>query len=153
VEWGCHTCVEVEAHNAKDTRERSCVRGVGRGRACVTSGADEEREQLPVAFDQEPFKKSRARWGSTHRLECRRVLSIRWGHGQRGRGDEVTHSVPRVVGGTGAVVGMAGGDHHSLAITKEWRVLLFELGAGAEEVVLALWHPSGTHYNWWYSRN
>ena len=39
-------------------------------------------------------------------------------------------AVPRVVGGIGvAVVGMAAGKDHSLAITAEGRVLAFGLGA------------------------
>ena len=46
-------------------------------------------------------------------------------------------AVPRVVGGIGAVIGMAGGGSHSLMTTAEGRVLAFgygdsgELGLGA----------------------
>ena len=64
-----------------------------------------------------------------------------WGSGRNGRlghGDEEDRSVPTVVGGTGAVMGMAGGTYHSLVITREGRVLGFgnnekgQLGLGAE---------------------
>ena len=66
-----------------------------------------------------------------------------WGRGMSGRlghGDEVNRSVPTVVGGTGAVMGIAGGGDHSLVTTREGRVLGFGsngdgqlgLGAGAE---------------------
>ena len=46
--------------------------------------------------------------------------------------------MPHVVGGTGAVMGMAGGGFHSLVTTREGRVLGFgyndsgQLGLGAE---------------------
>ena len=46
--------------------------------------------------------------------------------------------MPRVVGGTGAVMGIAGGTYHSLVTTREGRVLGFgnnenaQLGLGAE---------------------
>ena len=70
-----------------------------------------------------------------------------WGNGTYGRlghGDEVHRSVPRVVGGTGAVMGMAGGGAHSVVTTRDGRVLGFgkneegelELGAGAQGSVL-----------------
>jgi hypothetical protein len=36
--------------------------------------------------------------------------------------------MPRVVGGLGEVVGMAGGSKHSLVTTEEGRVLTFGLG-------------------------
>jgi alpha-tubulin suppressor-like RCC1 family protein len=63
--------------------------------------------------------------------------------GQLGHGDKENLAVPRVVGGIGgAVVGMAGGDHHSLVTTAEGRVLVFGsgasglgLGAGVEEAL------------------
>ena len=52
--------------------------------------------------------------------------------------------MPHVVGGTGAVMGMAGGGFHSLVTTREGRVLGFGyndsgqlgLGAGVENKVL-----------------
>ena len=59
-----------------------------------------------------------------------------WGDGSSGQlglgiyglGNKHVH-VPRVVGGIGgAVVGMAGGDRHSLVTTAEGRVLAFGLG-------------------------
>ena len=73
------------------------------------------------------------------------MISIRGGVGRSGRlghGDEVNRSVPRAVGGTGAVMGMAGGGAHSLVTTREGRVLGFgyntsgQLGLGAENMVL-----------------
>jgi alpha-tubulin suppressor-like RCC1 family protein len=51
-----------------------------------------------------------------------------WGKGdsgQLGRGDKENLAVPRVVGGIGGAVGMAGGAGHSLLITTEGRVLVF----------------------------
>jgi alpha-tubulin suppressor-like RCC1 family protein len=58
-----------------------------------------------------------------------------WGegdHGRLGHGDKANLAVPRVVGGIGGAVGMAGGTFHSLATTAEGRVLAFgEWGSGA----------------------
>jgi alpha-tubulin suppressor-like RCC1 family protein len=55
-----------------------------------------------------------------------------WGRGSKGQlghGDKENLAVPRVVGGIGgAVVGMAGGTIHSLAITAEGSVLVFGSG-------------------------
>jgi alpha-tubulin suppressor-like RCC1 family protein len=51
-----------------------------------------------------------------------------WGKGssgELGHGDKENLAVPRVVGGIGAVVGMAGGVCYSLATTAEGRVLAF----------------------------
>jgi hypothetical protein len=51
-------------------------------------------------------------------------------------------AVPRVVGGIGAVVGMAGGSSHSLVTTEEGRVLaigsggMLGLGAEVEEALV-----------------
>jgi alpha-tubulin suppressor-like RCC1 family protein len=69
-----------------------------------------------------------------------------WGKGdsgQLGHGDKENLAVPRVVGGiVGAVVGMAGGEVHSLVITGEGRVLVFGsgemlgLGAGVGEALV-----------------
>ena len=70
-----------------------------------------------------------------------------WGNGEDGElghGDTVNRSVPRVVGGTSAVVGMAGGRDHSLITTREGRVLGFgdneegQLGLGAEAELTVL---------------
>ena len=70
-----------------------------------------------------------------------------WGRGRSGRlghGDEVNRSVPTVVGGTGAVMGMAGSEYHSLVTTREGRVLGFgyneydQLGLGAEALLSVL---------------
>ena len=49
--------------------------------------------------------------------------------GQLGHGGKVNLAVPRVVGGIdGAVMGMAGGEYHSLVTTAEGRVLAFGSG-------------------------
>jgi alpha-tubulin suppressor-like RCC1 family protein len=70
-----------------------------------------------------------------------------WGKGtdgQLGHGDKENFAVPRVVGGIGGAVGMAGGGSHSLVTTAEGRVLAFGgmggngclgLGAGVEEAL------------------
>ena len=70
-----------------------------------------------------------------------------WGlgdYGQLGHGGKENLAVPRVVEGIeGAVVGMAGGNEHSLVSAEEGRVLAFGsgeygrlgLGAGAEEAL------------------
>ena len=70
-----------------------------------------------------------------------------WGKGdsgQLGHGGKENLAVPRVVDGIeGAVMGMAGGDAHSLVTTAEGRVLVFGsggsgclgLGAGVEEAL------------------
>jgi alpha-tubulin suppressor-like RCC1 family protein len=63
-----------------------------------------------------------------------------WGKGssgQLGHGDKENLAVPRVVGGIGGAVGMAGGTFHSLVTTVEGHVLGFGgnggvLGLGAE---------------------
>jgi alpha-tubulin suppressor-like RCC1 family protein len=65
-----------------------------------------------------------------------------WGkgsEGQLGHGDKENLAVPRVVGGIGGAVSMAGGVRHSLVTTAEGRVLAFGgsggsgmLGLGAE---------------------
>ena len=69
------------------------------------------------------------------------LYTYTWGEGEDGKlghGDEEHYSVPTVVGGTGAVMDMAGGDYHSLVTTQEGRVLEFgdnefgQLGLGAE---------------------
>jgi alpha-tubulin suppressor-like RCC1 family protein len=57
-----------------------------------------------------------------------------WGEGSKGQlghGDKENVAVPRVVGGIGGAVGMAGGGSHSLVITTEGRVLAFGGGVGS----------------------
>jgi alpha-tubulin suppressor-like RCC1 family protein len=57
-----------------------------------------------------------------------------WGVGNRGQlghGDKENVAVPRVVGGIGGAVGMAGGADHSLVIATEGRVLVFGGGRGS----------------------
>jgi alpha-tubulin suppressor-like RCC1 family protein len=56
--------------------------------------------------------------------------------GQLGHGDKENLAVPRVVGGIGGAVSMAGGARHSLVITTEGRVLVF--GGGMMGAMLGL---------------
>ena len=63
--------------------------------------------------------------------------------GQLGHGDKENLAVPRVVDSINGVVGMSGGDGHSLVATVEGRVLAvglgrdgcLGLGAGVEEAL------------------
>ena len=77
--------------------------------------------------------------GYTHSLALTAVGDLyTWGRGRLGQGDEEDRSVPTVVGGTGALMGIAGGGDHSLVTTRDGRVLGFgnnahdQLGLGAE---------------------
>jgi alpha-tubulin suppressor-like RCC1 family protein len=87
----------------------------------VTGGGIEEAMVVQVAV------------GNTHTKALTATGGLySWGKGglgQLGHGDKENLAVPRVVGGIGgAVVGMAGGMFHSLAITGEGRVLVFGFG-------------------------
>jgi hypothetical protein len=102
------------------------VTGGGIGEAVVVQVAAGERHSMALTASGELYA-----WGEGV-------------NGQLGHGGKENLAVPRVVGGIGgAVVGMAGGDEHSLVATVEGRVLAFGLGrdgclglgAGVEEAL------------------
>jgi alpha-tubulin suppressor-like RCC1 family protein len=88
----------------------------------VTGGGIEEAMVVQVAA------------GSIHSMALTATGGLySWGKGssgQLGHGDKETLAVPRVVGGIGGAVGMAGGARRSLAITEDRCVLVFGGGAG-----------------------
>ena len=103
--------------------ERQClvpiqVTGGGIKEAGVVQVAAGERHSMALSTSGELYA-----WGAG-------------GNGQLGHGGKEDLAVPRVVGVIGAVVvGMAGGDKHSLVTTAEGRVLAFGSNGSAWEVL------------------
>ena len=108
------------------------VTGGGIGEAAVVQVAAGEHHSMALTAAGELYA-----WGEG-------------GKGQLGHGGKENLAVPRVVSGIeGAVMGIAGGEHHSLVTTVEGRVLAFGgkgpfgsggsgrlgLGAGVEEAL------------------
>jgi alpha-tubulin suppressor-like RCC1 family protein len=121
----------------------------GQGARVTVHGADDDEAQwlVPTKVTGGGIKEAavvQVAAGECHSLALTASGGLySWGagrnDGQLGHGDKKYGAVPRVVGGIrGAVVGMSGGNIHSIVTTTEGRVLAFgygeygRLGLGAE---------------------
>ena len=115
----------------------------GKGRATGHGGDDDETQWLvPTKVTGGGIEEAvvvQVAAGDSHSMALTATGGLySWGkgdHGQLGHGDKENLAVPRVVGGIGGAVGMAGGARHSLVITTEGRVLAFGSGMFGSEML------------------